>query len=358
MVDHIRKSHNVSLLVFHLVCPVKRFLWGGEFWTDGHYINTVGQYGNFKILQTALPPTTLLVLIHQRPPIPRPLARGVVHCSQKHMGKYMRDQKSSNINPQTAPSKKAHGGISLSRFGRKGASDIGYVSKLILAGKLPSDTIGHMKKIPGLYQETYIKRKDGFVSLKSDVRDFCEKYLKPLQEKNWDWSKRDFSIPKNKPTLAEAKAIRQVVYKDMLKSSSTEVNLSSMKNREAIKSYLKPPSKYEEANMKDFAYALDVELEHGRLNEVNVTSNHPFLTAMIALSHLTETTTYYKRLKIMETEGALHEILRKLKHTKTSKNKWHKELSEKLEELDEARKELGNMIEQLEFVAPLKEIED
>jgi REP element-mobilizing transposase RayT len=30
---------------------VKEFLWGGEFWTDGYYINTVGQYGNLKILE-------------------------------------------------------------------------------------------------------------------------------------------------------------------------------------------------------------------------------------------------------------------------------------------------------------------
>ncbi len=30
---------------------VKTFLWGGEFWTDGYYLNTVGQYGNLKMLQ-------------------------------------------------------------------------------------------------------------------------------------------------------------------------------------------------------------------------------------------------------------------------------------------------------------------
>ena len=124
MVTHIRKSHNKSLLIFHLVCPVKYrrdiftetnsttlksiclelstrypyefieigidedhvhflihtvpniqissmvqtiksitaremftrhpevkiFLWGGQFWTDGYYINTVGQYGNLNML--------------------------------------------------------------------------------------------------------------------------------------------------------------------------------------------------------------------------------------------------------------------------------------------------------------------
>ena len=33
-------------------CPkVKTFLWGGEFWTDGYYLNTVGQYGNLKMIE-------------------------------------------------------------------------------------------------------------------------------------------------------------------------------------------------------------------------------------------------------------------------------------------------------------------
>ena len=125
MVDHIYKRHNKTLLIFHLVCPikyrrdifnpvntatfksiclelssrydfkfleigidedhvhlliqtvpntlisamvqniksntaremfkrhpeVKEFLWGGEFWTDGYYLNTVGQYGNVKMIE-------------------------------------------------------------------------------------------------------------------------------------------------------------------------------------------------------------------------------------------------------------------------------------------------------------------
>ena len=29
---------------------VKRMLWGGKFWTSGYYINTVGYYGNEKII--------------------------------------------------------------------------------------------------------------------------------------------------------------------------------------------------------------------------------------------------------------------------------------------------------------------
>jgi REP element-mobilizing transposase RayT len=125
MADHLLKSHNKTLIIFHLVCPVKfrrdiftsgnettfksiclelapryeykfleigidedhvhfliqtipniwisgmvrtiksitakqmfkrhpevkRFLWGGEFWTDGYYLNTVGQYGNLSIIE-------------------------------------------------------------------------------------------------------------------------------------------------------------------------------------------------------------------------------------------------------------------------------------------------------------------
>ncbi len=123
--EHIRKRHNVTLILYHLVCPakfrreifsegvsttlkqtcvelgeryeirfleigtddnhvhflihtipqrsvsdmvkiiksitakqiyklhpeVKKFLWGGNIWTSGYYINTVGQYGDIKMIQ-------------------------------------------------------------------------------------------------------------------------------------------------------------------------------------------------------------------------------------------------------------------------------------------------------------------
>ena len=33
-------------------CPeVKEKLWGGEFWSDGYFVNTVGQYGNESTIQ-------------------------------------------------------------------------------------------------------------------------------------------------------------------------------------------------------------------------------------------------------------------------------------------------------------------
>ena len=37
--------------IFKLHPEVKEFLWGGNIWTMGYYINTVGQYGNLKMLQ-------------------------------------------------------------------------------------------------------------------------------------------------------------------------------------------------------------------------------------------------------------------------------------------------------------------
>ena len=37
--------------IFKLHPEVKKKLWGGEFWTSGYYANTVGQYGNEKVIK-------------------------------------------------------------------------------------------------------------------------------------------------------------------------------------------------------------------------------------------------------------------------------------------------------------------
>lgn len=77
MTDHIKKSHNKSLLLYRLIQSVptyapqriaqtvksitaretfkahpdvKRKLWGGEFWTKGYYSNAVGQHGNEAVI--------------------------------------------------------------------------------------------------------------------------------------------------------------------------------------------------------------------------------------------------------------------------------------------------------------------
>ena len=37
--------------IFRLHPEVKNKLWGGNFWTSGYYVNTVGQYGNEEVIQ-------------------------------------------------------------------------------------------------------------------------------------------------------------------------------------------------------------------------------------------------------------------------------------------------------------------
>jgi REP element-mobilizing transposase RayT len=36
--------------VFRLVPEVKKQLWGGQFWTDGYFISTVGKHGNEEMI--------------------------------------------------------------------------------------------------------------------------------------------------------------------------------------------------------------------------------------------------------------------------------------------------------------------
>ena len=210
----------------------------------------------------------------------------------------------------------------------------------------------------GTYQDVYIKRNGELVSLKEDVTDFCQKYIQPVHPDNWDWSVRDFENPENDPTVAEARAIANVVFRDLNEKASTEVDLSTMNNVEAIKAYLNPESKYEEFNMEEFAFALKVELEHGKIKDVNVTNNHPFLTAMIALAHMTETLTYYKRLKVMEAEGEIYEIMRKIEHENTGKEELYQQLIKANQELKEAREGLAGRLEKMDDIPVLEKIGD
>lgn len=214
-----------------------------------------------------------------------------------------------------------------------------------------------MKTTSGIYREIFIKRTSGMVSMQQDVTDFCEKFIKPVHPQNWDWSKRDFTDPKNDPTIEEARAIRDVIYKDMQKSTKTKVDLSTITNGKAIKAFFNPQNKYEEFNMEEFAESLKVEIEHGSIRDANVTLNHPILTAMIVLAHMSETITYYKRLKIMEAEGKMYEIYRKLKSLKSGKDKWYKELEKAQEELETAQKELAERFEKVDNIPTIEELE-
>ena len=49
---YIYLSHNVSNLVYHIVCPqVKKKLWGGQVWTDGYFVSTVGKSQNETVIR-------------------------------------------------------------------------------------------------------------------------------------------------------------------------------------------------------------------------------------------------------------------------------------------------------------------
>jgi REP element-mobilizing transposase RayT len=40
-----------AIEIFKLHPEVKTLLWGGKFWTSGYYVNTVGLYGNAKVIE-------------------------------------------------------------------------------------------------------------------------------------------------------------------------------------------------------------------------------------------------------------------------------------------------------------------
>ena len=79
----------------------------------------------------------------------------------------------------------------------------------------------------------------------------------------------------------------------------------------------------------EFQYALQVELEHGRTRGANLTNNHPILTGLVVMAHLSENTLYYARLWVMESEGELA--------TKIAKGKKADEIAKTAKELNVAR---------------------
>ena len=46
-----KNSSRLYKEIFRLHPEVKCKLWGGDFWTSGYYVNTVGQYGNEDVIQ-------------------------------------------------------------------------------------------------------------------------------------------------------------------------------------------------------------------------------------------------------------------------------------------------------------------
>ena len=216
-----------------------------------------------------------------------------------------------------------------------------------------------MKSKSGTYHTVYIKKDGEYISLDTDTINFCEKWIKPVHPKNWDWTIRDFSKSENDPNINEARVIRDLLLKDLKKSEDSEIDLTEITNRDAIIAFMDAESTYETMNMEEFAYALKVELEHGKIKDANVTNNHPFLTAMIVLAHMSESITYYKRLKIMETEAEIYELNRKFNDKLFfGKEKIKTSIESAEKDLVQAKVELSKRLESMKDIPILKEIGD
>lgn len=60
-------------------------------------------------------------------------------------------------------------------------------------------------------------------------------------------------------------------------------------------------------DLEQFRMGVNVELEHGLVNEqTNVTNDDPLMTGKIALAHLNEFPDYYTRLKELEDAAEKH----------------------------------------------------
>jgi len=62
--------------------------------------------------------------------------------------------------------------------------------------------------------------------------------------------------------------------------------------------------KWDDFDVEQFRMGMDVELEHGKVDELtNVSNDDPLITGKIALAHLNEFPDYYDRLEDMEKEA-------------------------------------------------------
>jgi len=62
--------------------------------------------------------------------------------------------------------------------------------------------------------------------------------------------------------------------------------------------------KWKRFNVDQFRRGMNVELEHGTVDQnTNVTNDDPLMTGKIALAHLNEFADYYDRLEKMEKEA-------------------------------------------------------
>jgi hypothetical protein len=78
-------------------------------------------------------------------------------------------------------------------------------------------------------------------------------------------------------------------------------------------------------DVEQFKMGLDIELEHGRRNQLtNLTNDDPMMTGKIALAHLNESVDYYTLLTEMEKQGTKNENPIGKMNEKCDKKKWLK----------------------------------
>ena len=134
------------------------------------------------------------------------------------------------------------------------------------------------------------------------------------------------SLKVNVVPEAEAKIVLEIL-KDMIKQDWLKSRDGSPFDKTILNDFL-PKSRANSGkggfageptlgHLWEWQYALAVELEHGRTRGSNVTNNHPLLTGLIVLAHLSEDTLYYARLACMELEGELTNAVLQKKDDKT-----------------------------------------
>jgi hypothetical protein len=147
---------------------------------------------------------------------------------------------------------------------------------------------------------------------RSSVGGYCRS-LGFATNRNWSMLALDKIAPKSPlgpnvvPELEAKAVLAQLRY-------SIDMRLLQPKNKnkprpDIISDFLPKGRRYERAktlgHLWEFQYALAVELEHGKTRGSNVTNNHPLLTALVVVAHLTEDKLYYARLWEMETSAEL-----------------------------------------------------
>ena len=146
---------------------------------------------------------------------------------------------------------------------------------------------------------------------RSSVGGYCRS-LGFATNRNWSMLVLDKIAPKSPlgPSVVperEAKAVlAQLRY--AIDSQLLEPKMGKPQP-DIISDFLPKGKRYKRAktlgHLWEFQYALAVELEHGKTRGSNVTNNHPLLTALVVVAHLTEDKLYYARLWEMETSGEL-----------------------------------------------------